>query len=141
MRAMDEDAAGADGLQPVETVGDPVLGVDGGEGRVVDELADDRAQQVAHRVLVGRVGEIDLDLPWDVHRERGDPVRDLEGGDRRLGGIEDLAQQFGEGPGLFARGGEFEDGRDRRWQEAFAHAVALAGAPAAVIGNGRSRRC
>ncbi len=33
MRAMDEHAAGADGLQAIERGGDPVLLVDGREGR------------------------------------------------------------------------------------------------------------
>lgn len=68
MLAMDQDAAGAHGLQAIEAGGDPILLVHGGERRVVDAVADDRAQHVAHGLFVGMMGEIDLDLPGRVER-------------------------------------------------------------------------
>ena len=123
MRAVDEHAAGPHRLQAVEARRDPVLLVHRREGGCVDDLADDRPQQVAHSLFIRVAGEIDLDLPGRIERERGDALLDLEGGDRRLRRVEDLAEQFGQSAGVLTRGGEFEDGRNRRWQEAFAHAL------------------
>jgi hypothetical protein len=88
--AMDEEASGADRLQPLQRGAHPVLLVDGLEGGLVRLRADHRADQVADHLRVGLLREVGFQPP-----RAG--LLHLEGGDRRLHGIEHLAQKLGHG--------------------------------------------
>ena len=117
VRAVDQDAAGAHGLQPLEGGADPVLLVDRREDRLVGGVAEDRADQLAHRLLVGFLGEVGLEVP-------GLAVLGLEGRDRGLGRVEHLADQVGHGAGRALARIETEHVGRAVGRQAFEHARA-----------------
>ena len=121
--AVDEEASGPDRLQPVERGPDPVLLREAREGGLVRGVADDRPDELAHGLLVGLAGEIGLERP-------GAAVLGLEGRDRGLAGVEDLAEEVRRLPRRSLVGCKPHDmGRTVRVQ-AFEHAPAYHRGPA-----------
>ena len=91
VRAVNDEAAGRDRLQPGEAFADPILG---GDGLEVQRLARFRAAghggQFAHRGFVGRRGKMDGDAPLAL------PV--IHKADGNLVGGETLGEQVGDPP-------------------------------------------
>ena len=116
MDAVDEEASGPHRLQPVERGLDPVLLLEAREGGALGLGADDRPDELAQRVCVGLVREIGLERP-------GAAVG-LEGRDRGLARVEDLAEELCRLPGRSLVGRKpHHMGRPVRVQ-AFEHAPA-----------------
>ena len=90
MRAMHENAAGADGLQSRQRVLDPVALFDGGKADGLGGLvAEDGFDEPAQRVFVGRVLEEHLGRPLAR-------LLVLEDAGRGLGGIESFDDEIGD---------------------------------------------
>ena len=114
---MHEKTAGAHGPQAVQRRLHPIRPLQRREGGAVRLAADQRPHEVADGGLVGLAGEIGLQQP-------GGAVGGLEGGDRRLGRVEHLAEDVGHGPRRALVGREAHDMRRAVRVQAFEHAGA-----------------
>jgi hypothetical protein len=85
---MDEYAARADGLEALQRSLHPILLFERKENALVRLCPDNGTQQVTNCGLVGLMCEISLQHP-------GPAILRLEGGNSRLGRIEDLADHVG----------------------------------------------
>lgn len=115
MRAMNHEPAGLDRLQSIETGGDPIARRDLVKLCCRSHLcAGDGGDQFAHRVLIGRVGEIDFRVP-----ALGGLI--LKAGDAGFIGVKQFTSQFSDGFRGIAGGGDADDGGYGRGDEAFTH--------------------